>query len=58
MGRIVKDPRNWQLKMQITDENVDRVRILLCSDRILGVRLIAEELNTRICMEEKTRTQA
>jgi hypothetical protein len=28
--------------MQMTDANVDRARLLVCSDRRLGVRLIAE----------------
>ena len=39
------DPRSEQPKMQRTDANVDRVRTLVCSDRRLGVRVIAEELN-------------
>jgi hypothetical protein len=37
-------PRSGQQKTQRTDANVDRVRTLVHSDRILGVRLI-EELN-------------
>jgi len=32
-------------KTQKTDANVDRVRTLVLSDRRLGVRVIAEELN-------------
>ena len=36
------DPRSGQPKTQRTDENVDRVRTLVCSDRRLGVRVIAE----------------
>jgi hypothetical protein len=39
------DPRNGQSKTQRTDANVDRVGILVRSDRRLGVRLIAEKLN-------------
>jgi len=38
-------PRNGQAKTQRTDANVDRVRTLVRSDRRLGVRVIAEELN-------------
>ena len=47
-GRDVQDdPRSGQLKTQRTDANVDRVRTLVCSDRRLGVRVIAEELNMK-----------
>jgi len=42
---VQDDPRSEQPKMQRTDENVDRIRTLLRSDRRLGVRVIAEELN-------------
>jgi histone-lysine N-methyltransferase SETMAR len=42
---VQDDPSSWQPKMQRTDANVDRVRALVCSDRRLAVRLIAEELN-------------
>ena len=39
------DPRSGQPKTQRTDANVDRVRKLVRSDRRLGVRVTAEELN-------------
>ena len=39
------DPRSRQPKTQGTDANVDRARTLVRSDRRLGVRVIAEELN-------------
>jgi hypothetical protein len=39
-------PTSGQPKTQRTDPNMDRVRTLVRSDRILGVRLIAEEFNT------------
>jgi len=39
------DPRSGQPKTQRTDANVDRVRTLVRSDRRLGARVIAEELN-------------
>ena len=39
------DPRSGQSKTQRTDANVDKVRTLVGSDRRLGVRVIAEELN-------------
>jgi len=42
---VQDDPRIEQPKTQRTDANVDRVRTLLRSDRRLGVRVIAEELN-------------
>ena len=42
---VQDDPRSGQLKTKRTDANVDRVRSLVRSDRRLGVRLIAEELN-------------
>jgi hypothetical protein len=42
---VQDDPRSGQLKTQMTDANVDRVRILVLSDLSLGVRIIAEELN-------------
>src|SRR5215469_4581081 len=41
---VQDDPRSEQPKTQRTDANVDRVRTLVCSDRKLGVRVIAEEL--------------
>jgi hypothetical protein len=45
-GRDVQDnTRSGQPKTRRTDANVDRVRTLMQSDRRLGVRLIAEELN-------------
>jgi len=45
-ARIAQDDqRNGQPKTQRTDANVDRVRPLVRSDRRLGVRVIAEELN-------------
>ena len=42
---VQDDPRSGQPKTQRTDANVDRVRTLVRSDRRLGVRVIAEELN-------------
>ena len=42
---VQDDPRIEQPKTQRTDANVDRVRTLLRSDRRLGVRVIAEEMN-------------
>jgi hypothetical protein len=39
------DPRSGQPKTQRTDADVDRVRTLVRSDRRLGVRVRAEELN-------------
>jgi len=42
---VQANPRSGQLKTQRTDANVDRVRTLVRSDRRLGVRVIAEELN-------------
>jgi len=42
---VQDDPRSGQPKTQRTDANVDRVQTLVCSDRRLGVRVIAEELN-------------
>jgi len=44
-GDVQDDPRSGQPKKQRTDTNVDTVRILVRSDRRLGVRVIAEELN-------------
>jgi hypothetical protein len=41
------DARSGQPKMQRTDANMDRVWTLVCSDRRLGVRLIAKELNMK-----------
>jgi hypothetical protein len=38
-------PRSEQPSTQRTDANVDRVRTLVRSDRIFGVRLIANESN-------------
>jgi hypothetical protein len=40
---VQDDPRSRQPKPQRTDANVDRVLKLVCSDRRLRVRLIAEE---------------
>jgi len=42
---VQDDPRSGQPKTQRTDANVDRVRTLVRSDRGVGVRVIAEELN-------------
>jgi uncharacterized membrane protein len=42
---VQDDPRRKQQKTQRTDANVDRVRTLVRSDRRLGMRVIAEELN-------------
>jgi hypothetical protein len=39
------DQRSGQPKTERTDTNVDRVRTLVLSDRMVGVRLIAEEFN-------------
>ena len=39
------EPGRGQPNTQRTDENVDTVRPLVRSDRRLGVRVIAEELN-------------
>jgi histone-lysine N-methyltransferase SETMAR len=45
-GQVVQDdPRSGQPKMQRTGADVDRVQTLVSSNRRLGVRLIAEELN-------------
>jgi len=42
---VQDDPRSGQPKTHRTDANVDRGRAVLRSDRRLGVRVIAEELN-------------
>jgi len=42
---VQHDPRSGQPKTQRRDANVDRVRTLVRSDRRLGVKVIAEELN-------------
>jgi len=42
---VQDDPRSGQSKTQRTDSNVDLVRTLVRSDRRLGVRVIAQELN-------------
>ena len=42
---VQDDPRSAQPKTQRTDVNVDRVRTLVRSDRRLGVKVIAEEMN-------------
>jgi hypothetical protein len=42
---VQDDPRSGQPKTQRTDASVDRVRTLVRSDRRLGVRVIAEEMN-------------
>jgi hypothetical protein len=44
---VQDDPRRGQPKTQRTDANVDRVQPLVHSDRRLGVRLTAEELNMK-----------
>ena len=42
---VQDDPRSGQPKTQRTYANVDRVRTLMRSDRKVGVRVTAEELN-------------
>jgi len=42
---VQDDPRSGQPKTQRTDANVVRIRTLVRSDRRLGVRVMAEELN-------------
>jgi len=42
---VQDDPRSGQPKTQRTDANVDTVRKLVRSNRRLGVRVTAEELN-------------
>ena len=42
---VQDDPRSGQSKTQRTVANVDRLRTLVRSDRRLGVRVTAEELN-------------
>ena len=42
---VQDDPRSGQPKMQRTDANVDRVWTLVRSDRSVGVRVTAEEMN-------------
>jgi histone-lysine N-methyltransferase SETMAR len=42
---VQDDQRSGQPKTQRTDANVNRERTLVRSDRRLGVRVIAEELN-------------
>jgi hypothetical protein len=42
---VLDDPTSGQPKTQRTDANVDRVRTLVSSDRRVGLRIIAEELN-------------
>jgi hypothetical protein len=42
---VQDDASTRQPKTQRTDANVDRVRTLVRSDRRLGVRVMAEELN-------------
>jgi len=42
---VQDNPRSGQPKMQRTDANVDRVRTFVRSDRRLGKKVIAEELN-------------
>jgi hypothetical protein len=51
---VQDDPRSGQPKTQRTDANVDRVLTLVCPDRRLSVKLIAEELNMGIFFEEMT----
>jgi len=43
--RCARRPKKWTAKTQRTDANVGRVRTLVRSDKKLGVRVIAEELN-------------
>jgi len=43
--RCARQPKNWAAKTQRTDANEDRVGTLQRSDRRLGVRVTAEELN-------------
>jgi hypothetical protein len=54
---VPDDQRSEQPKTQRTGANVDRVQTLVHSDRILGVRLIAEE-GYVVCSEEETQTLA
>jgi hypothetical protein len=42
---VQDDPSSGQQKTKRTDANVETVRTLVCSDRRLGVRIIAEKLN-------------
>jgi hypothetical protein len=42
---VQDDPRSGQPNIQRTDANVERVQMLVRSDRRVGVRVIAEELN-------------
>jgi hypothetical protein len=42
---VKDDSRSGQPKTERTDTNVDRVRTLVSSDRRVGVRVMAEELN-------------
>jgi hypothetical protein len=44
-GDVQDDPKSGQPKTQRTDANVDRLRMLVGSDRKLVVRLTAEEFN-------------
>jgi len=44
---VKDDPRGGQTETQRADAYVDRVRTLMCSDRRVGVRVIAEELNMK-----------
>jgi hypothetical protein len=55
---VQDDPKSGQPKSRRTGINVDRVRALVRSDRKLGVRIRAKELNMGICCEEETRTLA
>jgi hypothetical protein len=50
---VQDDQRSEQPKTQRTGANVDRVQTLAHSDRILGVKLIAEE-GYMVCSEEQT----
>jgi hypothetical protein len=50
--RCARKHKKWAAMNTRTDANVERVQTLVRSDRRLGVRLIAEELNTGICWEE------
>jgi cob(I)alamin adenosyltransferase len=42
---VQDDPKSGQPKTQRTDANVDRARTLVRSDRRVGVRITAEEMN-------------
>jgi hypothetical protein len=57
IGGSSKGEKMCEMTQEVGSQaNVDRVRALVRSDRRLGLRLIAEELNMGICSEEKTRS--